>query len=125
MQISDNIQSYQSFSRSSICAKLSLDLNEYFIKNPVATYFVKVAGDNMLPFGVFSGDILIVDRIAKIKNHSIIIATVNDFLQLFKYQYYNSKVLLKSDTETLSVDTNLFLDKYFWGVVTYKIQALH
>ena len=39
-----------------------LDLNELLIKNPSATFFVKVEGESMLDAGIKSGDTLIVDR---------------------------------------------------------------
>ena len=40
----------------------SLDLNELLIKHPAATYFFRVAGDSMKNAGIFSGDLLIIDR---------------------------------------------------------------
>lgn len=41
-------------------ARLTTD--DYLIKNPVATFFVKVKGDSMIDAGIRHGDILIVDR---------------------------------------------------------------
>ena len=35
-----------------------LNLNDYVIKHPTSTYFVKVSGDSMIGAGIFSGDIL-------------------------------------------------------------------
>jgi DNA polymerase V len=37
----------------------ALDLNEYLIKNPSATFFVEITGDSMTGAGIHSGDILI------------------------------------------------------------------
>jgi len=42
-----------------------LDLNEYLIKHPAATIFVKAHEDSMIKAGIFPGDILIVDRSIK------------------------------------------------------------
>ena len=44
-----------------------LDLNELCIKNPSATFFIRVQGDSMQEAGIFEGDILIVefDLVAK------------------------------------------------------------
>ena len=36
----------------------ALDLNEYLIKHPAATFFVRVTGDSMTGAGINSGDIL-------------------------------------------------------------------
>ena len=54
-----------------------LDLNELLIKNPPATFFVKVAGDSMTGAGINDGDILIVDRSIEATNRKIVIAAVN------------------------------------------------
>ena len=39
-----------------------LDLNRHLIKNPPATFFVRVTGDSMVGAGIHSDDLLIVDR---------------------------------------------------------------
>ena len=39
-----------------------IDLNEYLIKNPAATYFVRVSGDSMIDAYISDGAILVVDR---------------------------------------------------------------
>lgn len=35
-----------------------LDLNQYLIKHPVATFFVRVSGDSMIKAGIHPGDLL-------------------------------------------------------------------
>lgn len=39
-----------------------LDLNEHLIKNPPATFFVRVSGDSMIGAGIHPDDLLVVDR---------------------------------------------------------------
>ncbi|CAI3959657.1 SOS-response transcriptional repressor LexA (RecA-mediated autopeptidase) (LexA) (PDB:1AY9) [Commensalibacter communis] len=39
-----------------------LDLTEYFIHHPSSTYYIHVADDSMNGYGIFDGDLLIVDR---------------------------------------------------------------
>lgn len=55
----------------------TLDLNELCIRHPAATYFVRAEGDSMLGVGIFSGDILVVDRSLKAVDGDIVIACVN------------------------------------------------
>jgi len=55
----------------------TLDLNELCIRHPAATYFVRAKGDSMLGAGIFSGDILVVDRALKAVDGDIVIACVN------------------------------------------------
>jgi DNA polymerase V len=54
-----------------------LDLNQHLIKNPPATFFVRVTGDSMVDAGIYSGDILVVDRSLNPKDGNIVIAVIN------------------------------------------------
>ncbi len=40
----------------------TLDLNAHIIRNPAATFFYRVKGDDLQPDGILDGSILIVDR---------------------------------------------------------------
>jgi SOS-response transcriptional repressor LexA len=51
-----------------------LDLNEYLIKHPAATIFVKAPDDSMIKAGIFSGDILIVDRSITPSHKKVVVA---------------------------------------------------
>ena len=54
-----------------------IDLNEYLIKTPAATYFVRVSGDSMIDACIGDGAILIVDRSIEPKHRSIVVAAIN------------------------------------------------
>ena len=47
-----------------------LDLNRHLIKNPAATFFVRVTGDSMLKAGIHNGDLLVVDRSIKAQENA-------------------------------------------------------
>jgi len=53
----------------------TLDLNELCITHPSATYFVRVEGQSMTGVGIYSGDILVVDRALTAKHGDIVIAS--------------------------------------------------
>ncbi len=55
----------------------TLDLNELCIKRPAATFFVRVDGDSMIDVGIFSNDILVVDRSIKPAHGDVVVAQVN------------------------------------------------
>ncbi|MBR0197475.1 MAG: translesion error-prone DNA polymerase V autoproteolytic subunit [Kiritimatiellae bacterium] len=57
--------------------ELSLDLNEFLVKRPAATFFVHVQGDSMIGEGIQNGDLLVVDRSIIPASGDIIIACVN------------------------------------------------
>ena len=54
-----------------------LDLNEHLIHHPSATYYVRAQGDSMINFGIFDGDLLVVDRSLAPVHGDIIIAAIN------------------------------------------------
>lgn len=54
----------------------TLDLNEYCIRHPSATYFVRAEGDSMVLAGINSGDLLVVDRAETPQHGDIVIAAV-------------------------------------------------
>lgn len=53
-----------------------LDLNEFYICHPSATYFVRAEGESMVEAGILSGDLLIVDKAVKPNHADIVIAAV-------------------------------------------------
>ena len=50
-------------------ARKPLDLNELLVRNPPATFFARMSGDDMTGMGIGSGDILVVDRSAQRRRH--------------------------------------------------------
>ncbi len=104
----------------------SLDLNKHLIKNPPATFFVKVAGDSMIGAGIHDGDLLIVDRSITPKNGSVIIAVVNGELNVKRIKIKKGKVVsLESENDKfqpqyITEDT----DFQVWGVATNVIHPL-
>lgn len=54
-----------------------LDLNELLIRNPAATFFVRVAGESMIGCGIHHGDILVVDRSLQAAHGRIVVAILH------------------------------------------------
>src|SRR3989338_6274684 len=54
-----------------------LDINDLVVKNPASTFFVRVEGDSMIGAGIFSGDVLVIDRSKDAKDGLIVVAAVN------------------------------------------------
>src|SRR5205809_6477857 len=63
-----------------------IDLNEQLIINKPATYFFRMNSDAMINAGIFSEDVLIVDRSLKATNGKIIVAIVNGDLVVRRLQ---------------------------------------
>ena len=73
-----------------------LDLNEYLVKHPAATYIVKANGSSMVDAGILSGDLLIVDRSVTPRNESIVIASIFGDLTVKKIRKKNTSLFLVS-----------------------------
>ena len=103
-----------------------IDLNRYLIKNPPATFIVKSQGNRMLQAGIHSGDLLIVDRSIKPKNHSIVIASIDGDLTVKRIKVSGKKFLLSSDNKNYrNVKINNESDIFIWGIVTKVIHNVY
>lgn len=103
----------------------ALDLNQYLIKHPAATFFVKVSGDSMIQAGIHEGDILIVDRSLPPRNDAIIIAVVNGELTVKRLNIQNNQYTLMPENQNyqpLTITSDM--DFSIWGVVTTVIHRV-
>lgn len=102
-----------------------LCFNELLIKNPAATFAVRVGGDSMVLAGIFPGDIAVVDRSIAPKNRNIILALVNNEFTIKRYRRKNGRVWLQAENPTYS-DIPIDEDTQFevWGVVRHAIRVL-
>ena len=103
-----------------------LDLNSYLIKNPPATFFVKVSGDSMINAGIYQKDILIVDKSLEAKNNDIVIAVVNGEFTLKRF-YKRSKTikLIPENPDYREIIITSDMNFEIWGVVTNVIHKVH
>ena len=103
-----------------------IDLNRYLIKNSLATFIVKSQGNCMLQAGIYSGDLLIVDRSIKPKNNSIVIASINGDLTVKRIEMLGKEFLLTSnDKEYRNIKINNESDIFIWGIVTKVIHNVY
>lgn len=102
-----------------------LDLNDYLIKHPAATFFVRASGESMINAGIHSGDILIVDRSVEATHGKIIIAALNGELTVKRLSRQNGTVkLVAENREFPTIDITEEYDVVIWGVVTNVIHSL-
>lgn len=103
----------------------SLDLNDYVIKNPPATFFVRVSGDSMQKAGIFDGDVLVVDRSLDAKNNDIVIAILDSEFTVKRLRIEGEKVWLMPENEKYKdIEISDGMDLIIWGVVTNVVHKL-
>lgn len=100
----------------------SIDLNEILIKNKVATFLVRALGDSMINAGIFSGDILIVDKSLTPANKNIVVAILNGEFTVKRFIKENEKIILRPENSKYK-DIEILGDDDFkvWGVVSFVI----
>ena len=72
----------------------ALDLNAYLVRNPAATFMVKVSGDSMIGAGIADGDILVVDRSEEAVHGRIVVAVLDGELTVKRLHVRNGVRLL-------------------------------
>lgn len=103
----------------------NLDLNNYLIQHPTATFFVRVQGDSMIQRGIRSGDILIVDRTLEKTNNQIVIALINGEFTVKKIQKIGSKLyLMPANPKYKPILITQEMSFEIWGTVTYVIHSV-
>lgn len=103
-------------------AEQQLDLHKLLIKHPVATFFVKVSGDSMKDAGIFSGDLLIVDRSLPVQNGKIVVAILNGEFTVKRLHIHGEKIWLVAENPSYPpIEITEEQDFQVWGVVTYTI----
>ncbi len=103
-----------------------IDLNEQLILNKPATFFFRMNGDAMMEDGIFSGDVLIVDRSVKPLSGKIIVAILDGELLVRRLQKNSNSVeLVAANKKISSIQLAAFDDRSnVWGVVTCVIHVL-
>lgn len=104
---------------------ISLDLNQYLIKNPSASFFVRAQGESMIEAGILNEDLLIVDRALAPKHNDIVIAVIYNEFTVKRLKIINNQGFLypaNKNFKPLAISTIENLQ--IWGVVTYAIHNL-
>lgn len=101
-----------------------LDLNEHLIKHPAATFVVKVDGDSMIGAGIYSGDLLVVDRSLEAQSGHIVVAVVNGELTVKRLVIERKRARLMPENPAYkSIEIKDGLELVIWGVVAHVIRS--
>jgi DNA polymerase V len=102
-----------------------LDLNEYLIRNPSATFLVRVNGNSMVNAGIFDGDILIVDRSLEASDGKVVIGVINGEFTVKRILKKGKRLFLLPENEKFKpIEITEDMDFKTWGVVVYTIHKI-
>ena len=100
----------------------NIDLNEYLIKNPFSTFFLRVKGDSMLNSGIQDKDLIVVDKSLIAKPGDIVIAMIDGSFTIKRLEKRNDQLYLKAENNDYpDFQFRNHYDVQIWGVVTSSI----
>src|SRR6476469_8544256 len=74
-----------------------LDFNELLIRNPAATFAVRLASDSMTGAGLFPGDIAVIDRSVTPTPGCIWLGLIDDEFTIKRYRPRDGKIVLQAE----------------------------
>jgi len=99
-----------------------IDLNEELIRNPAATFLVRVKGESMRDAGIHAGDVLIVDKSLTPTDRKIVVAMIDGNFTVKRFRKVNGKVFLEAANDSFDpIEVGEDQELTIWGAVTYII----
>ena len=103
-----------------------IDLNQYLIRNPISTFFLRVSGNSMTKAGIYNNDLLIIDRNINPNPGHIVVALLDGEFTLKRLIKNKDNYYLKADKENYpAINLYEYVDIQIWGVAIYSIHELH
>lgn len=103
-----------------------LDLNQFLIQKPDATFFIRVNGDSMIDAGILDEDTLVIDRSVQAKHGSIILAVVDGEFTVKRFSTTNGRTILYPENRQYQpIDVTENETFQIWGVVTSCIHKFN
>lgn len=100
---------------------LALNLNEFLVPHPSSTYYVRAEGDSMIGLGIFSKDLLVVDRSLQERHGDVVIASVGGEITC-KLLDINERRLVSGNDKFPPVPITGEMDLVIEGVVTCSVR---
>ena len=100
-----------------------VDLNRHLMRDPTATFLVRVSGDSMTGAGIFPGDIVVINRARNATSGCIVLALLNGEFTIKRNLVRNQVVTLLPENKAYQ-DIVVGEGQEFevWGVVTRSIR---
>lgn len=99
----------------------SLDLNEFLISKPAATFFAWAEGDSLRDIGISHGDLLIIDRSIERSHGAVVVAAIDGELTC-KILDKRRMLLLSANDDYPPIPIDGKEELLIEGVVTHSIK---
>jgi len=99
-----------------------IDLNEELVRNPAATFYVRVKGESMRDAGIHPGDLLMIDRSVTPVDRQIVVAMIDGEFTVKRFRKRNGKITLEAENPSFQpIEVGEDQELTVWGAVTYII----
>ena len=101
---------------------MDLNLHDYLVQHPSATFCVKAIGDSMIDAGINNSDVMVVDRALTPKNNDIILAVINGEFTVKRIKKNEDELyLMPANDNYKPIKITEEMNFQVWGVVTFII----
>ncbi|AXE32788.1 error-prone repair protein UmuD [Chromobacterium phragmitis] len=107
------------------CMDASLNLQDYLVADPLATFMVRVRGDSMRDDGILDGDLLVVDKGEPPRHGDIVVAVVDGEFTVKRLRRVNGRcALLAANPDYPPIVPADGQELQVWGVVTACVRKI-
>jgi DNA polymerase V len=104
----------------------AIDLNKYLSeRNPLATFYIRVAGNSMTDAGIDNGDILVIDRSMEPADGKIAVCLIDGEFTVKRLKLETDCLYLMPENPAYQpikvTEENQF---FIWAIVTYVIKKI-
>lgn len=101
-----------------------IDLNEFMVAHPSATWFVRASGESMVDAGISPGDLLVVDSARTARHGDIVVATVEGGFTVKRLQLRPVIQLVPCNRAYSPIPVNDETGLTIFGVVTFIVKSV-
>ncbi len=104
-----------------------IDITKHLIRHPETTFYARIEGDSMQEAGIFSGDIVVIDRSLKASDGNYVAAYIDGEFTIKEYRYDDSgncAWLIPHNPKYQKIKVTEENEFLVWGVVTHTIHTL-
>lgn len=100
----------------------NLNLHDFVVKRPAATFFMRASGDSMTGVGIYPDDVLVIDRSIKPRSGHIVVASVDGEYTLKILKMLDQKIhLMPANPKYKPIIINNPDEMQIFGVLTYNL----
>ena len=103
-------------------ADKKLNLHELLVRQPSATFFMRIGSEQYVREGIFKNDLLIVDRSMSIAAGRLVIAIIDGVMSVRRVVSHGGQLCLSGVTPQPIGEPNT--DASVWGVIAHIVRTL-